>query len=144
MVVCCDGKGLKEYPVRNITPFVEAHFDHFAASQLGAPALSIQVGQHLNTRLSSSLSANEVEKLDELNLYTAYRPTNSLLTLELRILLGIARENDPTLIATVEYIGGLVFEEEAKKARSQIATEIDNNDNNTRNNEEPARPLSDK
>lgn len=130
MVACCDGEGLKEYPVSNTTPFVKAHFHNLAASQLGVPAFSTQVSQYMNVRLSSSLSVNEVKKLHELNLYTAYRPVNGLPTSELGILLGIAKENDPAFIAMVEYVGDLVFEEKVKKGRSQIVTDIDNNKDN--------------
>lgn len=144
MVACCDGEGLKEYPVSNTTPFVKAHFDNLAASQFGVPASSTQVSQYMNDRLSSSLSVNEVKKLHDLNLYTAYQPINGLPTSELGILLGIAKENDPTFIAMVEYAGNLVFEEKVKKGRSQIATDIDNNKDNIQNNKKPARPLSDK
>lgn len=99
----------------------------------------------MNARLSNSPSVDEVKKLHELNPYTAYPPANGLPNPELRALIGVAKENHPASIATVKYLGGLVFEEEAKQARSQIATETDNNDNNnTRNNKKPARPLSDK
>lgn len=101
----CDGKGLKPYTETQPNPFIAAHHDHIAATQLQIPNLITRIESYMQSRLypkKAGLSDAEVAELYNINAYFQYRPpTGEIPAHEISALLNILQKQPTDTIFSV-------------------------------------------